>query len=349
MNENYDLNEQTFNNDGNEQAKSFVYRTPYGLNEKTYGERKGIRKASRLINLAFLILLFISSFAAYIPLLILVIAGFSYNEAVGILTDPYNEQIFQIFMSCTLFLLPFILISKLSKQKVSQIVNFSKPDNKNWFPIALMGVGFCSFANIAVSIAGGIFESFGINYEVDYGEIPTGVIGIALNLLSTAVIPPLVEEFACRGIVLGFLRRYGDGFAVFVSSLLFGIIHGNFQQAPFAFIIGLILGFVTVKCNSIWPAILIHAYNNFMAVVFDYLFMDMSANLQNIIYTVYLMLCLLVSFLGILLLKNDTLAFRLNKSQCEATPAKRVKWFFTTELSIFVIILCLSDAIKYFF
>ncbi len=348
MNDNYDLNNQTFN-DGNDLTKKFAYRTPYGLNEKTFKERQEIRKASRLINLSFLILLFVSSFAVYIPLLILMATGFSYEKAVSFLTDPYIQQVLQIVISSTVFLLPFTLVFKFSKHKISQIVNFSSPDNKNWFAIVLMGVGFCSFANIAVSIAGSIFESFGINYEVDFGETPTGVIGITLNLLSTAVIPPLVEEFACRGIVLGYLRKYGDGFAILVSSFLFGIMHGNFQQAPFAFIIGLIMGFVTVKCNSIWPAILIHGYNNFVAVVFDYLFMDMSVSLQNIIYTVYLMLCLLVSFIGIGLLKNDTSAFKLSASQCEAKPVKKFKWFFTTELAIIVIILCLFDAIKYFF
>lgn len=63
------------------------------------------------------------------------------------------------------------------------------------------------------------------------------------------------------------LRKYGNGFAVLSISIVFGLLHGNVIQFVFAFLVGLILGYITVKTDSVVPAILVHALNNGMSVI----------------------------------------------------------------------------------
>lgn len=53
-----------------------------------------------------------------------------------------------------------------------------------------------------------------------------------LYVIGVAVIPPLVEELGFRGVMLSALRRYGDGFAVLVTAVAFGIFHGNPVKFP---------------------------------------------------------------------------------------------------------------------
>ncbi|MDE5995761.1 MAG: CPBP family intramembrane metalloprotease, partial [Eubacterium sp.] len=50
-------------------------------------------------------------------------------------------------------------------------------------------------------------------------------------------------------------------------SIVFGLMNGNLIQFVFATLVGLILGYVTVKTDSIVPAVLIHLLNNSMSVV----------------------------------------------------------------------------------
>lgn len=328
--------------------EKFVKRVPYGLTEKTYEERKGIKKLSRLSGGAFLTLSLISSIVVYVVLYSLMAVGFTYDNVVKLFDDPFFQQYFQITVSSFMFIVPFTLFFKLSGHKLSKIIDFGLPKTKAWFPIVLLGVGFCAFANIANNIAASFFEGIGINYEVDFGENPKGIIGFLLSFLATAVVPALVEEFACRGVVLGALKKYGEGFAILVSSILFGLIHGNFQQIPFAFLVGLILGFITVKCGSIWPAVLIHFYNNFSSVVFDYIFADMAVNMQNVIYTVYLSVCLLIGLVALLFLAKDSDIFKLSSADTEASEKQKYKWFFTTETVILVIVVCLVESLQYF-
>ena len=36
--------------------------------------------------------------------------------------------------------------------------------------------------------------------------------------------------FACRGLIMGILRKYGDGFAVLMTAAVFGLMHGNLTR-----------------------------------------------------------------------------------------------------------------------
>lgn len=83
--------------------------------------------------------------------------------------------------------------------------------------------------------------------------------------LALFVFAPLIEEFLIRGCVLKILKPFGNRFAIIISAAFFALLHGNIVQGAGAFIIGLILGYVTVKSNSLLPAIIIHALNNFLS------------------------------------------------------------------------------------
>jgi len=223
-------------------------------------------------------------------------------------------------------------------------------EKKLILPLFLMGVSFCSFANIAVSYAAAIFQSFGIDYNVDFGPNPTGFFGFCLTFISTVVTPALVEEFICRGLILGSLRRFGDGFAIIVSAILFGLMHGNFQQIPFAFLVGLVLGFIVVKSGSLWVAVAVHAFNNFISVSFDYIFASFSDNAQNMIYTFILAICLLTGIIAVLLLKNaDSDFYKIEKAQTELTEKQKYKWFFKSPTIVIFIVFALIESVTFFF
>lgn len=88
------------------------------------------------------------------------------------------------------------------------------------------------------------------------------------SVLMLAILAPVMEEVLFRGILLESVReKYSSGRAIVVSALMFGVIHVIPQQVVNAFVIGLILGFIYVRTDSLWPVIIIHALNNAMAYV----------------------------------------------------------------------------------
>jgi membrane protease YdiL (CAAX protease family) len=88
------------------------------------------------------------------------------------------------------------------------------------------------------------------------------VIDIIAMFIGTAIIPPLVEEFAMRNVVMQPLRKYGNLFAIICSALVFGIFHGTPSQIPFAILCGLFLGYAVIATDSIWTGVIIHAIVN---------------------------------------------------------------------------------------
>lgn len=84
--------------------------------------------------------------------------------------------------------------------------------------------------------------------------------GVSMFLYVT-LIGPIAEELLFRGLVLRILRPYGKQMAIFVSALFFGLFHGNIVQSPFAFLLGLVLGYITVEYSIVW-AIVLHIINN---------------------------------------------------------------------------------------
>lgn len=79
--------------------------------------------------------------------------------------------------------------------------------------------------------------------------------------LYASLLGPVSEEILFRGYVLRTLEPFGKKFAIFGSALLFGLFHGNLLQAPYAFLVGLVLGYVAVEYSVFW-SIGVHIFNN---------------------------------------------------------------------------------------
>ena len=81
-------------------------------------------------------------------------------------------------------------------------------------------------------------------------------------LFTLVVIAPVFEEFIFRGVLMDALKPYGNGFAIFVTGLLFGLFHGNFNQLFYTAVIGIALGYIGNVTNSVFATTIIHAMFN---------------------------------------------------------------------------------------
>lgn len=81
--------------------------------------------------------------------------------------------------------------------------------------------------------------------------------------LYASVVAPIWEELLFRGFVLRSLQPYGKRFAILGSAVLFGLFHGNLLQAPYAVLMGLLMGYITVEYSIVW-SVLLHLFNNFV-------------------------------------------------------------------------------------
>lgn len=123
--------------------------------------------------------------------------------------------------------------------------------------------------------------------------------------LYACLLGPIAEEILLRGLILRSLQPYGKKFAILVSSLLFGLFHGNLLQVPFAFFVGLVMGYVALEYNIYW-AILLHLMNNLVfADLVPRVLSLLPEGMDDLILAVFLLICSVGTVLILILRWRD--------------------------------------------
>lgn len=91
-------------------------------------------------------------------------------------------------------------------------------------------------------------------------------------LINILIFAPIFEELIFRRMILeGLLRNYYDKKAIILSALIFALMHGNIHQGINTFILGLMLGYIYVKTNSIILCMFGHFTNNFTTIMLSFI------------------------------------------------------------------------------
>ena len=101
---------------------------------------------------------------------------------------------------------------------------------------------------------------------------------------AVGLLAPVCEELVFRGAILRALLHWTPRHwvAIAISALLFALIHANPAQMPHAFVIGLLLGWLYYRTDSIVPGIVYHWINNSIAYIGYNLYPDPSLKLIDL-------------------------------------------------------------------
>ncbi|MFO1020933.1 MAG: ABC transporter permease subunit/CPBP intramembrane protease [Planctomycetales bacterium] len=89
-----------------------------------------------------------------------------------------------------------------------------------------------------------------------------------MPIVGLALTPAICEEIAFRGFILsGFSRSGRIGLGIVFSALTFGAMHMIPQQVFNAALLGLVLGLIAVRTNSLFPGIFFHFVYNSLAIM----------------------------------------------------------------------------------
>jgi membrane protease YdiL (CAAX protease family) len=87
--------------------------------------------------------------------------------------------------------------------------------------------------------------------------------GIMLRVFVFSLLPGVCEELFFRGALQSiFTRRIGPHAAIWITGLIFSIIHFQVYGSVPRFLLGVIFGYLTFWSGSLWPAMAMHALFN---------------------------------------------------------------------------------------
>lgn len=337
-----------YNNPGNNQGGygyGYNYNnTNYGTNQPQYGygggyrpspgyvkletpkmkrERAGIKTISIWSGIGVLLAFVVSfclSFVSYIP---------------GFKDAYYSSELFEngyeILVSLLFIGVPFLISYYALKRRTPFTLPYCKPHNKRSFGLLIIiGVAGSFLANYVVAIFAAILSAGGLEMVSPQYDTPETNIGKILYVVYISVVPAMTEEFAFRGVIMQPLRKYGDKFAIVMSALVFGLMHGNAVQAIFAFIVGLIIGYAVVVTGSMWTGVIIHFCNNFVSALMELAGEQMGTETYNMIYVLYSVLLVAAGLICLIMYIRTKDRVRIPVSGTELSERKKRRAFIST-------------------
>ena len=91
-----------------------------------------------------------------------------------------------------------------------------------------------------------------------------------VNAIVVATIVPFTEELFFRGLGVRVLRFLGPVVAVAGTALVFSLAHGILVAIPALGFFALLLGWLRVRTDSVWPCVIAHALYNGIGVIAFY-------------------------------------------------------------------------------
>ena len=105
-----------------------------------------------------------------------------------------------------------------------------------------------------------------------------------LGYFVVGLFAPLTEELVFRGAILKALLQWKPNpwVGIVISALLFALVHMNPAQMPHAVLVGLLLGWMYYRTDSIIPGVVYHWVNNTVAYVMYNLYPDPDMTLVEL-------------------------------------------------------------------
>lgn len=180
-----------------------------------------------------------------------------------------------------LIMLPALVYLLLYRCGLSKVLRLNKTGAVNFLVI------FCIMV-FAIPISG-LFNLFNL-YIVNsiFGKIiiqqppvAENPLGLLLNVLVIGGAAGICEEFLFRGVIQRGFERFGNARAILLAAFLFSLMHLDFQKVFGTFLLGVLMGFLVFRTDSLFSGMFAHFTNNSVVVLISYAVLKLQSLLKD--------------------------------------------------------------------
>ena len=212
--------------------------------------------------------------------LITIIFYIVFSFCFGLLPDAIINNIFLNNLLCELVLvLPVLILVAASGENPVSFMNFHKIKMGSVWMIILF-----TFLSMPLLTLVNLVTQFWVRNEVVtmMDTMNAAQMPYALLYLSVGIIAPVLEEIACRGAFFHSYEKSGSALkAMLLSAIVFALIHMNFNQAAYAFLMGIFSVLLLKSTGSLWASILYHGVINGSQITLMYMVMKGNSGLLS--------------------------------------------------------------------
>lgn len=180
-----------------------------------------------------------------------------------------------------LILLPNILYLLFRRYSVKEVIKLNSISIKQIaYSIIIMVFAYpiAVFVNVIVLT---LISSFSTALPTTV-PLPTTSSEFIKGLFVIALAPGICEEVMFRGTLMSAYDRYGHVKSIIITSILFGVFHFNIMNLAGPIFLGLVLGTLRYKTNSILSPMIGHTINNSIALTIGYFATNYSSDIEGL-------------------------------------------------------------------
>lgn len=194
--------------------------------------------------------------------------------SLGYIAQKWDFKYGIIITEFLLIALPTILFIKLKGASVKKELRLNKlsiVDAVLVIVIFTSGYWVAVFINMLGQIALSMMGEL-ITPQIPFAQSASDYFVLILIIAGSAGI---CEEMLCRGYIMRAYEGLGMWPGIIISAVMFSLLHLNIQNTLAPLFLGLLLGFVVYRTNSLFAGILGHFTNNAISVTWGYIIMNL--------------------------------------------------------------------------
>ncbi len=205
-------------------------------------------------------------------------------------TIEYQEKLNNYINSKTLLIILITMIIFIPI--LTTIYKKYKKENKfkinDIFVPMLMGISISLIYNITL---------YNLNKSINFTDIfKPSPLPILVQIISSGICGPIIEELIFRGIVYNKLKAFNKPMtAIILTSIIFGVVHGNIINMIYAFGVSFIFIYLYEKYKSLKAPIIMHMFLNITIIILLPLI-----KMNFIVFNIYL---LIISILVLIVIR----------------------------------------------
>lgn len=208
-----------------------------------------------------------------------------------LLEKVYNLQGLLTIITGIITVLTLFIIFKIRKRKITEKLSLNKIAKSKIAIIALLAIALEVFITISLYVLP-ISEQLLNEYLKNVNYLMGG--NFILVFIAVVIFAPIVEEIIFRGLLLKHLNNVMPTVvAILISSIIFGIGHGQIIWIIYATLIGIILSIVFIRCKSLTASIILHAVLNLTSYIIYFANIKMDSIIVFIISGIVMILALM--------------------------------------------------------
>jgi len=247
-----------------------------------------------------------------LSLLFAILVGAGFVSILKVLFPNFDSiaiSLLSMFVSTLMIALPVIVYLRINGLSIRRRLRINRISKNTLFSIIIISGGFIIIIDELDRIVYALFGSPDFLSELVEQLKITSVLNGILIILTTIIVAPLVEEMLFRGFLQKVLEESWEDItkAILVTSLFFALVHLNPYWIVQIYLLGMLLGYLSWRTNSIIPGIILHGLNNGFAVALNNAedVFNRYYNWHNHVNPIWVIFAIIIIFLGFKMLNKD--------------------------------------------